>query len=88
MAAQLTQLERTRVYVAFKACPTCGAHRGEMCFKLSRLGVRIPYRQGYHWTRGPYTRRYPLDDNWEKEKARYQKLRQQILDQREVIGHE
>lgn len=82
----LTQSERTRLYCVFKACPTCGAHRGELC----RVGRGKVWRNGYHWMRGPFSNRcggIGLESR-RAYRVRYEKLKKQILDQREILGHE
>lgn len=80
----MTAEERTRLYCCLKPCRICGAQRGEYC----KAG-RGPYRgkvwtRGYHWPRGPFADGRPGPVM----RARYNKLKSQMIDQGEIVGHE
>jgi len=80
----LTQSDRARLYAVMLDCPysTCGARRGEFC--ESKNGK--VWEKSWHGQRGYMTQYYRRHDP--KFNERYEKLRRQIVDQREVVGHE
>lgn len=82
----MTREQRTRAYCCFKPCPHCGAQRGEYCSQ----GRGRVWTKGYHWMRGPFSDRPRFDSEEARKRyyARYTKLKQQILRQAEVPGHE
>jgi len=84
MPAPLTQEERTRLYCCFSACPQCGAERGEYCKPTARN--RKVWTKGYHWMRGPRARFHGRLTP--ERKREYERLKAQIVGQREVVGHE
>lgn len=83
--ATLTLEERTRVYCCLTKCEICGARRGEYCKASNRY--KRPWTKGYHGMRSPFAHRVAKADR-AKVKARLKKLTDQIINQREVVGHE
>lgn len=82
---QLSREERVRLYVAFKACDSCGAPRGVLC----RGWRGDVWKKAYHWKRGPFADMRRMTPEQRKAyRARYEELKQQIFKQREVVGHE
>lgn len=80
MPRQLTSSELVRIYACLKACWVCGAKRGEPC--VSRKGKKWKNsghagRCGFH----DIKKGTPLHEA-------FQKLKAQILNQEEVVGHE
>lgn len=78
----MTTDERNRVYCCLIACEACGAQRGERC--VSRKGKE--WKNSHHAGRSPFGR----GARWRKPELlkQYNKLIQQIENQKEVIGHE